>query len=227
LPDDIDDALANGDPTAGDDPIAAAVATVDAQATAAPESIRNSPEYQALLRQNRSLARQAGTARKRETSARTEAENLRLAAEAQQQAVLEAQLESLPEQARSLYEELADIGANDPVAAANRLAEVLATVQSGEPGAGGGAGGDTTDLEATVPQAPTPPMSGGVDGNVPLSQSATVTDDEVIAGLDKTFSDAVNRNQDPVTRNRVTMKERAAGMIAYLGSAYIQATRDR
>src|SRR4051812_43309710 len=85
-----------GDPPTGEgqDPIDAAIADADPtpDLSAVPAAVRNSPEYQALMRQNRTLARQNGTLTRANNAARTEAETARLAAEAQQQAVLDAEI---------------------------------------------------------------------------------------------------------------------------------------
>lgn len=209
------------------DPVEQAVAEVEAQIAQAPESVRNTPEYRALAQRARASAREAGSARAREARAREDAEALRLAAEAQQQADVEARIGALPEAARAAYQELVDLGQTDPVAAARRLGELMTTsAQSAGQEQPGEGTTDTAPEGATVP-APAPrPMSGGVDGNASLSQQSQDDPETIATRLDKVYNDAVERNQNGLTRNRVTMKERAAGMIAYLGAAYTRATAE-
>lgn len=156
-------------------------------------------------------------------AARGEAETYRQAAEAERQAALDAQIGALDPAVIAAYQELATLGETDPVAAARRLAEYLTTAQSGP----------APDPETTDPAKPAgggpvsnstpPPLSGGVDGNQPLTQPAGEDIAELVKPLDERYAAVVARNQDPVTRNRVTMRDRAAGFIAYLGSAYLQA----
>lgn len=206
-----------------DDPIAAAVAAVDAELAQTPANIRSAPEFKALEATLRSSARARGAAEVAARDARTEAETYRQAAEAQRQAALDAEISALPEAAVAAYQELATLGETDPVAAARRLAELL----SAQSVPAAGAGDPPPDpKEGNVPaNQPPPPMGSGADGNAALATPKGEDIDEMIAGLDKRYADVVARNQDPVTRNRVTMKERASGMIAYLASAYVQATR--
>jgi hypothetical protein len=211
------------DSPAGVDPVAEAVAAVDEQLAQTPDTVRNTPEFKALEKQLRSSARKLGSARAAEMAARTEAETYRQAAEAERQAALEAQIEGIDPAARAAYSELAELGQSDPVAAARRFAELLSAAQSGEPPAppeappAPPAGGDT------VPSQAPPPLAGGVDGNQPLTHPPGEDIAALTAGLDDQYAKVVARNQDPLERNRVTMRDRASGFIAYLGSAYVKA----
>ena len=210
----------------GGDPVAEAVAAVDAQLDLTPEAIRATPEFRALETQLRASARREGSAKKAAGKARTEAETYRQAAEAQRAAALDAEISSLPEAAVAAYEELAELGQTDPVAAARRLAELLTSAQSAQAPAAGEAAPTAAPTEVPVsggnPSVP-PPMSAGADGNVPLNTPPGEDLDTKTARLDDRYAAVVARNQDPVTRNRVTMRERADGLISYLASAYIKA----
>lgn len=210
------------------DPVAEAVAEVEAQIAQAPESVRNTPEYRALAQRARASARAAGSAIANERRAREDAEALRLAAEAQREADVEARIGALPEAARVAYQELVELGQTDPVAAARRLGELMATTaQSGGDETTDEGTADTAPEGATVPAQQAPrPMSGGVDGNASLSQQSQDDPETIATRLDKIYNDAVERNQNGLTRNRVTMKERAAGFIAYLGAAYTRANAE-
>lgn len=210
----------------GDDdgPAAAAAATLTLSAT----DVRNSPEFRQLERQNRTLARKAGAAEAAAAAARAEAETARQAAEAQQQAALEAEIvTALGEEGVAFWQEFSDLSASDPRAAARRLAEVMSAARAQNPAEGdnGVAGEDAAAGEGTsVPAQTPPPPSRGVDGSQPIGAAATGEDmNAVIAGLEDAYRGVVERVQDPVTRNRVTMKDRAAGFIAFLGGAYLKA----
>lgn len=194
-----------------------------------PEAVRNSPEFKALEKQNRQLARQKGTAETAAAAARTEAENVRQAAEAERQAVLSQQLIStLGESGIAAYTEIAELSATDPVAAAQRLKALMeSAAQSAAPKAPEAPTTTSEGTESNVANATSqrtpPPPSHGLDGGTPLSQGSTGEDQAtVIAGLEKTYADVVARNQNFSQRNRVTMKDRANGFISYLGAAYLK-----
>ena len=218
------DDLDGGSP-AGGDPVADAVAAVDAQLSQAPEAVRNTPEFRALAQQLRTTARENGTLKAAQARIREEAETSRLAAEAQRQAALESQLtDILGADGIAAYQEVAELGATDPVAAARRFAELTkASAQSaGQPGPTPLAA-PTAPEGVLVPAQTPPPPSGGVDANAPL-MNAQGEDIAALTGqLDARYAAAVERNQNTATRSRVTMRERADAMIAYLGSAYVKA----
>lgn len=218
---------ASGDPI--DDAIDDGAATANPALSLTPEQIRNSPEYRALAKENRKLARQAGDANTAAAAARTAAEEARQAAEAQQQAALEADITGmLGEEGVALWGELATLSESDPRAAARRLAEALTAAGAQSAAAGGdgaaGEGGASAGDQGVPANTPPPPPGRGVDGSQPLGAAASGEDlNQVISALEKSYSDIVERVQDPLTRNRVTMRERATGFINYLGGAYLKA----
>jgi hypothetical protein len=204
----------------------AADAAIEAQLASTPENVRNSPEFQAVEKKLRTTARQLGRSQAAEARARTAAETARQTAEVERQAALEAQLvDILGADGIATYQEIADLGATDPVAAARRFAELMA---KGAQSAGQGAPDPNAPPAppaggAPVPAQTPPPPSGGVDGNAPLITAQGEDIAALTATLDKQFNDVVERNQNTTTRNRVTMRERAGAMIGFLGSAYVKA----
>ena len=74
-----------------------------------------------------------------------------------------------------------------------------------------------------MPAQTPPPPSRGADGGTPLNPQPQDTPDQVIAALEKNYTDTVDRVQDPVTRNRVTMRDRAGAFINFLGASYLKA----
>lgn len=224
--------MPNDDPPAGDDqdPIDDALDAADstpASTTLPAADIRNSPEYKALARQNRKLARDLGTANLTASAARTAAEEARLAAEATQQAALDAELTAtLGEEGIAFWAEFAELSQTDPVAAAKRLTEFrssAAPVQSGATDGDSAANDPAAGEGGNVPAQTPPPPSRGVDGGAPLNPGQGDDSKAVVEALTKTYTDTVARVQDPVTRNRVTMKDRAGAFISFLGAAYVQA----
>jgi len=190
-----------------------------------PDAIRNSPEFKALAAQNRTLARQAGQATRQAEQARTAAEQARQVAEAQEQADLEGEIATIlgDEAAVAAFNEIAELTTSDPRAAAKRMAELVALsrVQNAAPG------------EPTVP-SPAPPAGGtvttpppprGVGADAPLGQPPRTEDDHlaIASELDKKYQNVVDRVQDPTTRRRVTMRDRAEGFIGYVGAAVLRA----
>lgn len=220
------------DPPTGEpegDPIDAAIADADPtppSTTLSATDVRRSPEYRALAAKNRELARTNGQLTTAEAAARTAAEEARLAAEAGQQAALDAQLiQQLGTDGMAFWDEFAALSASDPVAAAKRLAEFRAAgavAQNDDPDADPAAG-DPDAGGGTVPAQTPPPPSRGVDGGAPLGAASTGEDmNAVIAGLEKGYSDVVERVQNPATRNRVTMKDRSAAFINYLAASLLK-----
>lgn len=192
-----------------------------------PEAVRNSPEFRALARENRTLRRTAGSAEAAAAAARTAAEEARQAAEAQQQAALEADiLATLGPDGIASWTEIAELSATDQRAAARRFAELMSQVRA-QSAAEGGEGEADPDPAAAggnqVPAQTPPPPARGVDGGAPLQAAPADDPLQVIAALEKNYNDTVERVQDPVTRNRVTMKDRAGAFINFVGAAYLKA----
>lgn len=216
-----------GDSPEERDYVAEAVAAVDVTLSQAPASVRETPEYKALAKQARQSAREAGESKRREVEARTEAATTRQVAEAQRQAALEAQLDDvLGQDGIAAFQELSDLSETDPVAAARMFAKLMTTAQSSLAAA---AETPTPPVapEGTVPAKTPPPFpSGGVDGNAPLMTQGEDME-ALTTKLDDRYAEVVARNQDPVTRNRVTQRERANGFISYIASAYVKATGNR
>lgn len=191
-----------------------------------PDAIRNSPEYKEALRQNRLLARQAAEAKRAEQQARLAAEQARQAAEAQQQADLEAELEStLGADGVAAYNEIAELSQSDPVAAARKLAQLMASARGQTPAAGA----PTAPPPAPAPEAPpvaTPAPPRGLGADAPLGQPPAANQrdpyDVMADELEARFNAAVERNQDPSRRNRMTMRDRADAVISYVGSALLR-----
>lgn len=208
-----------GDPAGEPDAFAAALALT-------PEALRNTPEFRALEKAHRKTARQLGTANRQLSAVRTQAEADRQAAEAERQAALEAHIEAtLGEDGVAAFQELAELSQTDPVAAATRFAELMANAQSAPPAANGGEPTDTDpSQEALVNASVPPPPGGGVDGSAPLQPAPRQDEIEALTRpLDERYAQTVERNLSPLTRNRVTMRERAAALIGYVESAYIKA----
>lgn len=209
-----------GEPPAGDPATGAPALT--------PDHIRNSPEYRELQRQNRTLARENGSLRQQTAQARTAAEQAAQAAEAERIAAQESRVRQLlGDDGVNAWNELADLQTTDPVAAAERFAQYVATrgqtpaqAASGQQQATGG-----TEVPQQQPSQGQPPATGlsRTVGDVPLNGGEADPTAEVISGLEQRYADTVARVQDPVTRNRVTMRERAGAMIGFIGAAYLKA----
>jgi hypothetical protein len=225
--DDNPDGAPDGDGDGGDgnvDPPPAAILS-------APEAVRNSPEFKELVRQNRKLARQAGASDRAATAARADAEKVRQAAEAQQQAALEAEIVGeLGEEGVALWEEFSELTATDPAGAARLLASALnkARGQTPDPTQAGAGGEGAPAAGGIVPAQTPPPPSRGVDGSVPLGVPSTQQDEaQLIVAMDANVERIANRVQDPLTRNRVTMKERGEGFINFLAARSLEKLAER
>lgn len=220
-----DETTQDGPPTDGDEAVDAAVATVIPPS----EAVRNSPEFKVLERQNRELARQAGRAAREANEARAAAETARQAAEAQQQADLEQELmATLGEDGIAEYNEIVELTQSDPRAAARRMAQLVASSRaqsSGAPAEPPTTPATEPEGGATVPPT-TPPPPRGVGADASLSQPPRTEGDDyeaIAADLDRTYQGVVERVQNPETRARTTMKDRAQGFIAYVGSSVLRA----
>lgn len=212
-----------GDPPAGEEP-----ATGSAATGMSAEQVRNSPEYRELQKQNRTLARRAGDSERSAAEARAESERQRQAAEdAQRESQSEAIAALLGDEGVAAWQEIAELSSTDPVAAAKKFAELsqaratpatapAATTQTGDEGG----------AEVPTTQSGTPPMpSGSVDAGSPLASIVDPGEDDYIKGLEKTFNDVVEENM--AAPNRMTLKRRAEGMIAYVEASYRKAFRER
>lgn len=124
------------------------------------------------------------------------------------------------------YQEIAELTASDPRAAAKRMAELIAQARVQNPAAPATPPAPPAPAagEGTVPnQPPAPPR--GVGADAPLGQPPRTEDDHltIAAELESTYQSVVNRVQDPQTRRRVTMKDRAGAFIGYVGAAVLRA----
>lgn len=193
-----------------------------------PAAIRNSPEFRELVKQNRSLSRAVGTAARREATVRGELETVRQAAEAERAAQLEQRVQGiLGSDGVAAWDEIAELSATDPVAAAVRISELIAAKgqtpaevipPTGQPPATPAAG------SAAVPAQTPPPPSGRVDGSAPIGVASIGEDiDAVIAQAEADYQAVVKRNTDPVSMNRVTMRERGKGFMSFLAGSYLKA----
>jgi hypothetical protein len=206
-------------------PVAARVvpAVTPADTTLSPDLVRNSPEFRALQEQNRILARKAGTADAAIAAARSEAESIRQAAEAERSAALAQTLRStLGDDGLAFWNQLSEVSANDPVAAATLLAEWRAGGQTPvaatqKPAASAPQEGQ----QQMTPQAPAP-LPSGLHADAPLGSSTPQeSDEETVAAFDKKIHDLTERNYDPLTRNRVTTKERDEGIMAVFAKGVV------
>jgi hypothetical protein len=223
MPPDDDPIIPTGDPPpAAGDPAALTGGL-------SPDAIRSSPEYKELQRQNRELSRQAGAATREASTARAAAEVARQAAEAQQQADLEAELvTALGEDGLAAYNEIAELSTTDPRAAARKMAALIAQARAqsqpvgGAPPTAPASPAPTVPVEGNVPST-APPTPRGVAADAPLAPVALPDEyAQVAADLEARYAATVERVQDPTTRNRVTMKDRANAMIAYIGAAVLK-----
>ncbi|HEY6013486.1 MAG TPA: hypothetical protein VIU37_05755 [Candidatus Limnocylindrales bacterium] len=202
--------------------------------TLPPDAVRNSPEYKALQRQLRAEARARGRAEAEAAAVRTQSAEALQAAEAQrQQAIAEQLRDVLGEDGIDAFNEMAELSETDPVAAARKFRELASQfAQSGGDSAALAAAvaGDSTNggtPPVTGQQQTPPPVPGQtLSGDAPLGQATTGTDwDAVIADSTDRYAKIVERNQDPVTRARVTDRDRGEGFMAWLSAAYVKGMR--
>jgi hypothetical protein len=216
------------DETPDDDDAAGAAPSL----TLSPDAVRNSPEYKAIQRQLRTEARKNGRMEAELASVRTSsAEALQVAEAQRQQAIAEQLRDVLGEDGIDAFNEMAELSETDPVAAARKFRELATSFAQ--------SGGDKAALEAAVAgntegaapvtgqqQTPPPVPGNTLSGDAPLGQATTGTDwDAVIADSTDRYAKIVERNQDPVTRARVTDRDRGEGFMAWLGAAYVKGMR--
>lgn len=204
------------EPPEGDPPTTGSVSTA-----AVPETVRNSPEYRELQRQNRELARRRGDAERREAEARAEAERLRTEREAQQDEAVRAEVQRvLGDEGVAAWEQFAELSATDPIAAAREMAKWRQANPASTDGQATTEGAVTQQQR----QAPPPPPIRTLDGGSPLASVADDAEQRRMDQLDKTYEDVVarNRRREPVRR-----REREGGIMAFMESSYRKLRRER
>lgn len=191
----------------------------------ASDTVKNSPEFKAVEKAARKTARNAGKVARDAYISRVAAETDRQAAEALSRAAQDDSIRSLlGEDGVAAWANIAELSETDPVAAATAMRDFGLQLAQSQAAAGAAEAGTTPPEGGTVPG--TPPLPGGtVDPNASLAPPPTDELDQLITQLDGTYAAAVERNQDPLTRNRVGMRERSQAFIAFLGSAYMQAVK--
>lgn len=217
-PDDILEPQESGGTPAPAEPTGAAVLTLP------PDAVRNSPEYRALQTQLREEARARGRAEAQAAEVRQTAETARQAAEAQREQVIAAEIESvLGQDGVAAWNSIVELYDTDPVAAAQRFKDLQASAQSAAAAAQTPPSEGGTQVPAQSAGATPPPPGSNVSTDNPLGSATTgVNWDEIATDHDKEYADVVARNQDPVTRARVTDRERGRGFMAWLASSYIR-----
>jgi hypothetical protein len=201
-----------------------------------PDLVRATPEFKAQERIARSEARKRGQLERDLAQARTDAETARAAAEAQSQAAREAEIRAiLGDDGVAAWTEIADLSASDPAAAARKfrefgeaMAQSLVAAAPQAPPATPPPAPENGGI--TVPTGTPPPPSLGrtVGASAPLGQPAVQEGwDDIIATSQQTVDAIVKRNQDPLQRNRVTMRDRATGIMSYVAGAYAQHFKDQ
>lgn len=198
-----------------------------ASVAASPADVKASPEYRALQRRLRTESRERG---RLEQQLGTERERA-AAAEADRAAEQEAQIrEVLGDDGVDAWNEIADLSSSDPVAAARKLRDFAAQrAQSSPPAQSQPQAGVPPNGGQPVSQnTPPPPPSSGVGAGVPLgAQGNDNSWGAIRADAQARFDAVVERNQNPATRNRVTMRDRQAGIMAYLEGSYAGAMEER
>lgn len=221
---DDDDPITTGDDGA---PAGEPAEPPPAPAPQAAASVLDSPEYKALAKQNRKLARDLGTSRAAEAAARTKAEEDRQAAEAQQLAAQAQQVvEILGDEGLAEWTAIAELSEADPVEAAKRLKALMERgAQSAPPPAAAPAAAAATPPAEGTPQVPptgaVPPR--GVDGDAPLTPPPGNEIEDLVAAANTEFADMAKVVQQSTKGGRKpTMRERAGVLIKYLGADYLR-----
>jgi hypothetical protein len=206
------------------------VESAPASVAASPAEVRNSPEYRALRSKLRNEARARGRIEQQLASER----EARAVAEADRAAEQEDEIRRiLGDAGVEAWNRISDLSTSDPVAAARAMADFGRTLAQSQP-----------DL-APVPQAEPPPVNGGttvaptngtappppsmgVGAGVPLGvQGSDNSWSAIRADAEKRFAELVEKNRNPVTRNRMTMRDRADGIITYVAGAVAGAMEER
>jgi len=188
-----------------------------------PDFVRNSPEYRELQRQNRMLARQKGSMEAEVATYRQQAEQAREEAAAAEAAARENQIRAvLGDEGVAAWAEIAELSESDPIAAARKFAEIMGSKPTAAPPAAAPEEATVAPEQTTAPAPPAPPR--GLDAAAPLSQTSTAEDYEATANrLEAEYQKVVEQVQNPLTRNRVRLRDQASAFISYVGAAYLRA----
>jgi hypothetical protein len=225
-PDDGDD-----DAPADPPPAPPVVAPAPASLALTADLVRNSPEYRELANQNRILARQKGDAEAAVAVARGEAETARQAAEAERSTAVARQVEEvLGPDGVAVWNQFSELSSTDPVAAAQLLADFRASGQTAAPASPAvpeppAAQEGLSDVPAQGSGAPStpPPLESGLHADTPLGTVAPQdTDQALVTALEKRRDEIAARAQDPMTRNRVTERERQEGIMAHFAAGVVR-----
>jgi hypothetical protein len=190
-----------------------------ASVAASPEAVRNSPEFRALRSKLRNEARERGRI-EQQLAAEREA---RAAAEADRMAEQEAEIRDvLGDDGVDAWNRISELSVSDPLAAARemrRFAETLAQSQPPEAPPPASAPPPEEGNAAVSTRTPLPPVR-GVGAGAPLGQSGSDNSWAAIKNdAEARFGELVEKNQNPATRNRMTMRDRAEGVITYLAGS--------
>lgn len=223
------DSFAGSDGGTGQAPVSATATTASAGQPAAdtsmpPDFVRNSPEYRALEQKLRAEARARGSAEAQLAQAREAAETQRQAAEAAAQEAREREIRAvLGDDGVAAWAQMAELSQSDPIAAARMLAEW----RKGTPPAAPAPPAATSQPEGTVTTPPvpgTPPPPAGLDAAAPLGSTSTADEYEAATqAMEAEYGEIVERIQNPLTRNRVRLRDQARGFYDFVTASYFKA----
>lgn len=189
------------------------------------------PNIAALQNQLRREARARGRAEAAARAAMEREAAALAAAEAERQAAISDQLTAiLGESGVDAFNEIAELSETDPAGAARRFRELASQIAQSDPAAAAALvaatnGGANVTQQPGTAQVP-PPPSQSLTGDAPLNQPTTGTDwDGIITGAETRYGEIVQRNQDPITRARVTDRERGEGFMSYLAASLVKGMR--
>jgi hypothetical protein len=218
-----DAAVAYADP-----PAPAPLAPAPASLALTPEQVRSTPEYRTLERELHGERSARGRSDAELERVRGAAESQRQAAEAERAVTQREQIRAiLGDEGVSEWEAIAELSGSDPVAAATRMRDFGARLAQSPSAPSAQPAPVATTTPAGGTTVPPLPPAGALGGNAPLGQPVDLSGwDDVIAERTATFNEVVERNQNPATRNRLTMRDRARGIMAYVEGAYAQAFKN-
>jgi hypothetical protein len=187
-----------------------------------PDFVRNSPEYRELQRQNRMLARQKGSLEVEMATYRQQAEAAREEAATAEAAARENAIRAiLGDEGVAAWAEIAELSESDPIAAARKFAEFQAA-HPATPPAATQQEEPVAPAQTTTPEPPAPPR--GLEAAAPLTQTSNAEDYDATANrLEAEYQKVVEQVQNPLTRNRVRLRDQASAFISYVGAAYLRA----